>query len=150
MPWPVAYKTDGNLPVYSPSLEKLPGLFLMTLVFLLQSHSLILFQKPRLQGWGWRREGDTFGQGSLGIAQGTWPCPCVPLHPHSRNSHPRPGNLTPAQLLHSQPWEWQLDAPQEDVGSLLCCPAEDKEESCTFFPGMAGGSPSSCTFAVTS
>lgn len=150
MPWPVAYKTDGNLSVYSPSLEKLPGLFLMTLVFLLQSYSLILFQKPRLQGWGWRREGYTFGQGSLGIAQGTWPWPCVPLHPHSRNSHPRPGNLTPPQLLHSQPWEWQLDAPLEDVGSLLCCPAEDKEESCTFFPGMAGGSPSSCTFAVTS
>lgn len=22
MPWPVAYKTDGNVPVYSPSLEK--------------------------------------------------------------------------------------------------------------------------------
>lgn len=68
MPWPVAYKTDGNLPVIRHHWKKLPGLFLMTLVFLLQSH--YPFSKAQTAGLGLEEGGGHLRAGVTGNCSG--------------------------------------------------------------------------------
>lgn len=77
----------------------------MDLVFLLQTHPLIPLGKPRLQECGWRREGDTSGQGSLVSV-----CP----RPSTLPEFP-PGNAPPRL---GAPLEG-VKFPFEDVGSPL-------------------------------